>query len=85
MARPSSFDWRCRLELSVQDFEEFPQGIRVCAASANRSAILVFAFGVVVLDEQLDGFAELFVRSGQLGVRDLEFGVLVIEEGELGF
>lgn len=84
-SRNLSFDWGCSLELSVQDFEQFSESIRVCAASTYRSAVLVLTIRVVVLDEQLDGFAELFVRCGQLGVRAFKLGVLFIEHGQLSF
>ena len=68
LSRDLSLDWCCSLELSVENFEQFSESIRVCAASTYRSALLVFAVSVVVLNEQLDGFAQLLVRRAQLRV-----------------
>jgi hypothetical protein len=67
----------------VEDIQEFAKGLRIATSSSKSLAFLVFAFGIFVLGQKLDGFSELFIRGIELRVRHLEFVVLVAQDGEL--
>jgi hypothetical protein len=67
----------------VEYIQEFAKGIRIATSSSNCLAFRLFAFGIVVLCQQFDGFSELFVSGIELSVRHLEFIVFVGQDGEL--